>query len=52
VKEVTKDMWGRRWLEQFARDVRLSVRTMLREPGHAAVLFSAMPRECVGATKD
>jgi putative ABC transport system permease protein len=37
-EEMTKDVWGWRWLEQFSRDVRLALRTMARAPGHTVVL--------------
>jgi putative ABC transport system permease protein len=38
VKEVTRDVWGRRWLEQMLRDARHAFRSMGREPGASAVL--------------
>jgi putative ABC transport system permease protein len=42
VKGVTTDTWGWRWVEQFARDVRLSLRGMVREPGLTAVLVMTL----------
>lgn len=38
VAEVTRDMWGWRWLDQFARDVRHTLRTMRRSPGYTAIV--------------
>jgi putative ABC transport system permease protein len=37
VKEVTREMWGRVLLRQFAQDLRYGLRTMRRGPGFAAV---------------
>src|SRR5258708_854501 len=44
-REVTRDMWGWRWLEQLQADVRYALRTMLRSPGFAAVVVAAV---CLG----
>ncbi len=38
VKEVTRDVWGWRWLEQFVRDVRIGVRSLLRAKGLAVTV--------------
>jgi putative ABC transport system permease protein len=37
VKEVTRDMWGWRWLETFLQDVRYGLRQLRRNPGFTAV---------------
>ncbi|MGH9795623.1 MAG: ADOP family duplicated permease [Candidatus Acidiferrales bacterium] len=38
VKEVTRDVWGWRWLEQFVRDVRIGLRSLLRAKGLAVTV--------------
>src|SRR5258707_2104866 len=41
VKEVTREMWGWRWLERFAQDVRHALRLLRRNPGFTlAVVLS------------
>jgi predicted permease len=37
VKEVTRDMWGWRWLEEFIEDARYGLRRMRRSPGFTAI---------------
>jgi putative ABC transport system permease protein len=37
VKEVTRDMWGWRWLETFLQDLRYGLRQLHRNPGFTAV---------------
>lgn len=37
VKEVTRDMWGWRWLETLAQDVLYGLRQLGRNPGFTAV---------------
>jgi predicted permease len=37
VKEVTRDMWGWRWLEEFVEDARYGLRRMRKSPGFTAI---------------
>src|SRR5262249_43198383 len=37
VKDVTRDRWGWRWLEDLGQDLRYSLRTMRRSPGFCGV---------------
>src|SRR5437660_3371911 len=37
VKEVTRDRWGRRWLENLYEDVRFGLRILRKSPGFTAV---------------
>ncbi|MCY4029049.1 MAG: permease prefix domain 1-containing protein [Acidobacteria bacterium] len=38
IRERTRDVWGWRWLDDLARDVRHAVRGLRRSPGHAATV--------------
>ena len=42
VQEATRDVWGRRWLEQLAQDVRYAWRTYRRNPGFALVAILSL----------
>jgi len=42
VKEVTRGVWGWRWLRQFGQDLRYGLRTMRRGPGFAAVAIMTL----------
>src|SRR5882762_9360764 len=37
VKETTRDIWGWRWLEDFAEDIRYGFRMLRKSPGFTAV---------------
>jgi predicted permease len=37
VKEVARDMWGWRWLEEFFEDARYGLRRMRKSPGFTAI---------------
>ena len=37
VREVTRDTWGRRWLEDLYQDARFGLRLIRKNPGFAAV---------------
>jgi predicted permease len=37
VKEATRDLWGRRWLEEFIEDARYGLRRMRKSPGFTAI---------------
>ena len=42
IQEATRDVWGRRWLEQAAQDVRYALRTFRRNPGFALVAILSL----------
>ena len=42
IQEATRDVWGRRWLEQAAQDVRYALRTFRRTPGFAVVAILSL----------
>src|SRR5215510_9788830 len=37
LQEVSRDMWGFRFLETLARDMRVAMRMMVKNPGFTAV---------------
>jgi putative ABC transport system permease protein len=42
VKEVTRDMWGWRWLETLLQDLRYGLRQLHRNPGFTAVAVGTL----------
>ena len=42
IQEATRDVWGRRWIEQTAQDVRYALRTFRRTPGFAVVAILSL----------
>src|SRR4051812_27492476 len=42
IQEATRDVWGRRWLEQVAQDLRYALRTFRRNPGFALVAILSL----------
>jgi predicted permease len=42
IQEATRDVWGRRWIEQAGQDVRYALRTFRRNPGFAVVAILSL----------
>src|SRR4051812_16863365 len=42
IQEATRDVWGRRWIEQLVQDVRYAVRTLRRGRGFALVAILSL----------
>src|SRR5829696_5819874 len=42
IQEATRDVWGRRWIEQAAQDVRYALRVFRRNPGFALVAILSL----------
>ena len=42
IQEATRDVWGRRWLEQIRQDVRYAMRTFRRNPAFALVAILSL----------
>ena len=48
LREQTRANWSWNWLESILRDVRRSIRTLLRTPGFALIAITVMAL-CIGA---
>ncbi|HEX6463561.1 MAG TPA: ABC transporter permease, partial [Vicinamibacterales bacterium] len=42
IQEATREVWGRRWFERAAQDVRYALRVFRRNPGFAAVAIVSL----------
>lgn len=42
IQEATRDVWGRRWLERLAQDVRYALRVFRRNPAFAVVAILSL----------
>jgi putative ABC transport system permease protein len=42
VKEMTREMWGWRWLEQLGQDLHYSVRMLMKKPGFTLTVVITM----------
>ena len=49
IRDQTRIFWSWNWLEALARDVRISIRTLLRSPGYSLIAIIVMAL-CIGAS--
>ena len=42
IQEATRDVWGRRWLDHLAQDVRYALRTFRRNPAFAVIAILSL----------
>src|ERR1700685_1529362 len=48
IREHTRAVWSWNWLENLLRDLRISIRTLLRSPGFSVIAVLVMAL-CIGA---
>jgi hypothetical protein len=51
VKDVARDTWGWRWLEDLYDDARFGMRTLLKNPGFTIVAILSLALGIVGRRK-
>src|SRR5436190_14332516 len=42
IQEATRDVWGRRWIDQLLQDLRYAMRTFRRNPAFALVAILSL----------
>ncbi len=50
IREQAREVWSWNRMERLARDVRISLRTLLRSPGFSIIAVTVMAL-CIGASK-